>query len=160
MKYSDYYIASHDLDWFCIVNGFYIHVASAGGVIPSQINDKDKIRNIQHQVELLHDIYNDKEIEYNEVAINNVVGNKGAKGRSQYIESFASMARKGFASFDRTNVADPDDNRYHLVCKPIIMDKTPQVVDLYTVNTGDEFEITRELKSMDFIGTLNKIVDL
>lgn len=154
MKYSDGYIASHDLDWFCIVNGVYIHVASAGGAIPSQINDKDKIRDIQHQVELLPDVYSDQEIEYNEVAISNVVGNKGAKGRAQYIESFASMARKGFASFDRTNIEDPNDNRYHLVCKPIMMDRTPKDISLYSVNSFDRLEIKRDLNDFGLLGLL------
>ena len=40
------------------------------------------------------------------------------------------------------------------------MDRTPKVDNLYTVNTSAEFEIMRELTSVDIIGTLNKIVDL
>ena len=31
MKYSESYLTNHDIDWFGIVNGVYIHVASAGG---------------------------------------------------------------------------------------------------------------------------------
>ena len=33
MKYPESYLRSHDIDWFCVVNGVYIHVASAGGDI-------------------------------------------------------------------------------------------------------------------------------
>lgn len=133
MRYPDIYLFNHDIDWFCKVNGVYIHVASAGGLLPSQINDDDSLKNAQYQVELLPDIYSDEEIEYNEVAISNVLGND-AKSRAQYIELFTAMARKGFASFDRTNIADSLDNHYHLVCKPKNMDRTPANIELYTVD--------------------------
>lgn len=139
MMYSDTYLTNHDIDWFCIVNGVYIHVASAGGGIPSQINDDETLRDIQYQVALLEDIYTDEDIVYNDEAIGNVLGENGAKNREQYIESFKAMARKGFASFDRTNIADFSDNRYHLVCWPKGMERKPQGLNLFTYNNEREF---------------------
>ena len=154
MKYSDVYISNHDIDWFCIVNGTYIHVASAGGSLPSQINDDERLRQTQHQVGLLQDIYSDNEIEFNEEGITAAIGND-AKGRVQYVESFAAMARKGFASFDRSNIEDPSDNRYHLVCKPNNMDRTPEHVDLPVVNIDGRFPIRRGSDNIDIPELLN-----
>lgn len=127
MRYSDIYLINHDIDWFCIVNGVYIHVASAGGMIPSQVNDAERLRAIQHRVEMFGDIYTDEDIIYNEAAIDRVLsGNKDAKGREMYIESFTAMARKGFVSFDRTNIEDFKDNHYHMVCRPRKYDLWPK----------------------------------
>ena len=142
MRYTDAYLINHDIDWFCIVNGVYIHVASAGGQLPSQINDDERLKNAQYQVEQLPDIYSDEEIEYNEAAISNVLGND-AKSRAQYIESFTAMARKGFASFDRTNIANPLDNHYHLVCKPKNMDRKPENIELFTVSIDAYYAMWR-----------------
>lgn len=134
MRYPDTYLVNHDIDWFCVVDGVYIHVASAGGQLPSQINDDESLREAQYQVEQLPDLYSDEDIEYNENAINNVAGINGFKGRQQYLESFTAMARKGFASFDRTNIAKPSDNHYHLVCKPKNMDKKPGNLELLNID--------------------------
>lgn len=42
----------------------------------------------------------------------------GRQNSEYYLESFLSMARKGFVSLDRTNLTDPYDNTYHIVCMP------------------------------------------
>ena len=140
MKYPESYLSSHDIDWFCAVNDFYIHVASAGGDIPSQINDVESLKEAQFQVALLPDIYTDEEIEYNEAAIKNVLGPDGLKGREAYIESFTAMSRKGFISYDKTNVGDPTDNRYHRVCKPKDFKRKPQGIKEYIVNINTSFK--------------------
>ena len=118
MKYTDDYIFNHDIDWFCIVNGDYIHVASAGGYIPDFINDKETLRDIQHQVEMLPFIYREDEIVYNEQVLINVINPNENEARNHYIESFTIMARKGFVSYDKTNINNLSDSSYHLVCRP------------------------------------------
>lgn len=142
MKYSESYISSHDIDWFCMVNGVYLHIASAGGWIPDQINEKEKLRIIQHQVELLENIPDD-EIEYNDEAIERVVNDTfrlertierriartREEIREQYLASFIAMARKGFASFDKTDIENLEDGHYHLVCKPRNMTRKPEGLD-------------------------------
>lgn len=40
------------------------------------------------------------------------------KDRESYVVSFRDMARKRFVSMDRTNLLDPYDKRYHIVCMP------------------------------------------
>lgn len=142
MRYSDSYIANHDIDWFCTIGGLCVHVASAGGKIPDLINDDDQLRTIQHQVELLPDIYSDEDISYNEAAISRVIGQEnGPKARAQYLESFSAMARKGFISLDKKNIADPEDNHYHMVCWPSRMDRMPQGLDLPQYTLGDDNSI-------------------
>lgn len=154
MKYTEAYIMNHDIDWFCVVNGIYIHVASAGGMLPSQINDIDKLRDIQHQVQMLPDIYSEEEIEYNDFAIDNVVGENNFKARQLYVESFVAMARKGFASFDRTNISEFSNNLYHLVCWPKGFERKPQGIELFNPKIDDG----KKEEHVLFI-TLNELIE-
>lgn len=116
MIYDLNYMLNHDIDWFCIINGVYVHVASAGGIIPESMRDRDELRKLQHNVSIAPDIFVDEDIEYNEQFLNNHFPD--AKGREDYVRSFREMARKGFVSMDRTNWTNPDSNIYHVVCRP------------------------------------------
>lgn len=49
MKYEEAYIYSKDIDWFCIIGDVFCHVASAGGMIPDVINDREKLRGLQKE---------------------------------------------------------------------------------------------------------------
>ena len=119
MKYPDSYLLSHDIDWFCMFKGLPIHVASAGGIIPDEINDIDQLRRIQYQVEMLPFIFGEDEIVFNNDGISRVLGNGLESGWEDYIRSFAIMARKGFFSFDRINYNNPfDEEQFLLVCYP------------------------------------------
>lgn len=116
MIYDLNYMLNHDIDWFCIINGVYVHVASAGGIIPESMRDRDELRKLQHNVSVAPDIFADEDIEYNEQFLNNHFPE--AKERADYVRSFREMARKGFVSMDRTNWTNPDSNIYHVVCRP------------------------------------------
>lgn len=116
MKYDQNYMLTHDIDWFCIINGVYVHVASAGGILPEEMNDRDELRQLQHNVSVAQYIFSEDEIEYNENFLD--ARFVEAKDRAEYIKSFTDMARKGFVSLDRTNWLDPNDNTYHIVCRP------------------------------------------
>lgn len=135
MKYSNKYYESHDIDWFCVVNGVYIHVASAGGIIPNVVNDDERLRAIQHQVAVLPYICDEDVIAYNEQAIANIVNMNNAKAKSQYLASFKEMARKGFVSIDKTNIDDRTDNHYHIVCRPRNQNLKPKGIDVPSVST-------------------------
>ena len=69
MRYSSSYLFNHDIDWFCRVEGFYIHVAFAGRWLPRHINDDEYLRNVQHRVAMMPDVYNDEDIDYNYMSI-------------------------------------------------------------------------------------------
>lgn len=123
MKYSNNYMYSKDIDWFFSINNQFIHVASAGGLLPKQINDRDKLRGIQKKVFELPYIYSPNEISLNETFLFERFNNR--EGIDNYLISFVEMAMKGFISMDRTNLENLDDNRYHIVCMP----KRPEPIE-------------------------------
>lgn len=117
MKYDDAYIYSKDIDWFCIIGDVFCHVASAGGMIPDVINDREKLRDLQKRVFDSDFIFQEEDIVVNEVFLDQHFGDD-EEARIAYMLSFMSMSRKGFVSFDRTNVMDLNDQTYHIVCYP------------------------------------------
>lgn len=120
MKYDEAYIYSKDIDWFCIIGDVFCHVASAGGMIPDVINDREKLRGLQKRVFDSDFIFDEDDIVVNESFLNQHFGND-EETRTAYLHCFMSMARKGFVSFDRTNVIDLNDQTYHIVCYPTIL---------------------------------------
>ncbi len=117
MKYDDAYIYSKDIDWFCIIGDVFCHVASAGGMIPDVINDREKLRDLQKRVFDSDFIFQEEDIVVNEVFLDQHFGDD-EEARIAYMLSFMSMSRKGFVSFDRTNVMDLNDQTYHIVSYP------------------------------------------
>lgn len=116
MKYDLNYMINHDIDWFCIINGLYVHVASAGGLLPENMRDRDELRLLQHNVSKAPYLFSENEIVYNEGFLNSHFPD--GKAREDYVRSFRDMARKGFVSMDRTNWTNPESNEYHVVCLP------------------------------------------
>lgn len=117
MKYDDVYLYSRDIDWFCIIGGVFCHVASAGGLLPDVVNDKEKLRDIQKRVFDMDYIFRNDEIYINREYLYQRFGNN-LESREAYLSSFIQMSRKGFVSLDRTNVMDITDQTYHVVCFP------------------------------------------
>lgn len=140
MKYTNEYLLSHDIDWFFFINKKYIHVASAGGIIPEQINDIDKLRNIQRKVFELPSIFEEGEIILNEAFLDNRFNNKiyGEHQRSNYLRSFMDMSRKGFISLDRTNLNNWEDNTYHIVCMPPKHNSLEELQEIFKVELLEE----------------------
>ena len=132
MKYDEAYIHSKDIDWFCIIGDVFCHVASAGGMIPDVINDREKLRGLQKRVFDSDFIFDEDDIVVNESFLNQHFGND-EEARTAYLHCFMSMARKGFVSFDRTNVIDLNDQTYHIVCYPKNPIKLPEFHDLCKV---------------------------
>lgn len=121
MQYSESYMLSKDIDWFFKVNKRYVHVASAGGLLPTLINNKEKLRMIQYMIFNLPYIYSEKEIIINHDFILQTLSqqeNDEEQSYDQYLESFIHFARKGFISMDRSYINDPLNNLYHVVCAP------------------------------------------
>lgn len=50
------------------------------------------------------------------------------------------MARKGFVSIDGTNIVDPEDNLYHMVCKPKDSERRPEGLNLPVISTEMDIE--------------------
>ncbi len=117
MNYDENYMLTHDIDFFFIINGIYVHAASAGGILPIELRDRESLRKLQHNVAVAGYVYNEEDLEYNKAFLQQKFSDN-PKGLISYIASFTDMARKGFTSFDRTNWQNPDDNHYHIVCRP------------------------------------------
>jgi len=115
----------HDVDWFCVINGTPIHVASAGDKLPKCV---DSVRhNVKNQIIARNhsDINDVNELTINESYINDLLNSVNlnenqslSEIRERYLETFINMAKKGFVSFDKMIPNDRNDHRYIWIVKP------------------------------------------
>ena len=141
MDYSEDYMLTRDIDWFCIVNGIYVHLASAGGILPMSFRNRDTLRTLQHNVAMAPYLFEEEDVVENEEFLNQRFADN-PKGRESYVVSFREMARKGFVSMDRTNLTDPYDNRYHIVCMPRNLDeRSLQELDVPVISYDERPEL-------------------
>lgn len=132
---------TRDIDWFCIVNGIYVHLASAGGILPMSFRNRDTLRTLQHNVAMAPYLFEEEDVVENEEFLNQRFADN-PKGRESYVVSFREMARKGFVSMDRTNLTDPYDNRYHIVCMPRNLDeRSLQELDVPVISNDERPEL-------------------
>lgn len=135
MAYSDIEIYTRDIDWFIqdsqLIN---IHAASAGRNIPDII-----IQNNILNEDLLNQFLNLPK-KYEKIETNPNLQNMGIENTKEYLSDFIDMAQKGFYSFDKTNINNPDDDRYHLVAYPVNYDYSDEIF------FPNEFMITTNLK--------------
>lgn len=104
MKYLDVYMSAKNIDWVCKING-YFHVASAGGILSKQINDRAKRRTIQNKHLIYHPFL--KKTQF--LLMRCLLEKDFTMIKKHYdpiLSSFINMSRKGFISMDRTNVFD------------------------------------------------------
>lgn len=69
MRYSESYLATRDVDWFCLSHNEWIMGSSATGIIPDSANDSMNLKIIQCIAFNLPDLYNDENLVYNEPLI-------------------------------------------------------------------------------------------
>lgn len=132
---------TRDIDWFCIVNGIYVHLASAGGILPMSFRDRDTLRTLQHNVAMAPYLFEEEDVVDNEAFLNQRFADN-RKGRESYVVSFREMARKGFVSMDRTNLQNPYDNRYHIVCMPRNLDeRSLQELEIPVISNDERPEL-------------------
>lgn len=138
------YVRTHDLDWFFIISGKPIHVASVGGDLPKGIKSLKLLREWQKKVENItsrvkvelnrafiaqqviqkdYNYFNDKDFDPDIILQeNDFIKELDYYGLSvqekMYYNSFVSMAIRGFYSFDR-NLHDEKHETYHIVAKAI-----------------------------------------
>lgn len=118
-NYRDY-----DLDWFAKINGKYIHVATAGGEVPTAIQGRFKQYSEVLQVVAEIPQRFTPNIDGRKILRHlNLREGENPQGYEAYVAVFKGMAMKGFYSFDKQNITDPDDNHYILVAEP---DEGPQ----------------------------------
>ena len=143
MKIRKDFFATRDIDWFCLVNGVPLHAASAGGVIlPDLVNDTQKLRDSQYIAYNLPDTYENVFINSNLIRRKLLAGDELKNHNEEdntyveydgpifeelsmedriaiYASSFVSMSKKGFFSFDRSDLNDPESTTYDLISFPV-----------------------------------------
>ncbi len=138
-------ILNSDLDLFCLINNHPVHIASAGGYVPSMIMVEGYILNytkilkalakrwpVEDEIitnpELRYIIKYDENRENIHLILNTLFHNQTRELSDEelynfyeekiYAHSFIEMARLGFLSYDKTNLGLPEDDAFHLVARP------------------------------------------
>lgn len=98
---DEIYQVTHDIDWFCVVDGCPIHVASNGLPIPRFIKNLQELAEWQGYVAMLPErmpgeVWDSPQLED---TIRKGYENF-EEGREKYVETFRKFASKGFYSFD------------------------------------------------------------
>jgi hypothetical protein len=93
-----------------------IHLVTAGGLSEKyksiSIEEHDLLTNYLLSLPHLCDVSI-----HPELFTTHTFANEVAKDR--YVESFVSWARRGFYSFDKTDISNPEDKKFHLVAVPL-----------------------------------------
>lgn len=112
MKYRIDYQLTHDIDWFAVVCGIPIHVASNGNILPNEVDSKIN-RQIQKRLAEIHldtcDVSVGQEV-------TNVLGKSG--DLDFYLETFVEYASMGFVSIDSHKVLN---ERGSIDFRPVIV---------------------------------------
>ncbi len=174
MSYSVIEEECKDIDWFCIIDKYPIHVASAGGILPEIIKKEKKINQKNRKIiknaseycdyklnpklkNIISKYINPKD-ESHILAVLEALNLKSNKPIDTYIEkvyahSFIEFAKKGFYSFDKSNINDPNDGKYHLVASPSKLITNEIISELPNIQT-DDFNLQNE--SFDLIAFINR----
>ena len=103
--------------------------------------DRDTLRTLQHNVAMAPYLFEEEDVVDNEAFLNQRFADN-RKGRESYVVSFREMARKGFVSMDRTNLQNPYDNRYHIVCMPRNLDeRSLQELEIPVISNDERPEL-------------------
>lgn len=106
-----------DFDWFfCDINGFIGHVASAGGRLPNSIANNEEV--IQITFDYFFNITTKSEFVLIETNIQNRYGDIEINNTNQFFKDFVNMSKKGLFSFDKLKLNDFDSEEYILIAKP------------------------------------------
>lgn len=113
---------SHDIDWFARIGHTYIHALSFGGLLPVEVNNRERNfvilrhayrRTYNSQIKMVvNDAYIERRIRP-QAKGNDAIDFERRKER--YLRHFIDMAKRGFWSFDRDLY---DEKKYHLIAKP------------------------------------------
>lgn len=125
MAYSIIEQATKDLDIFFKDKFKLIHIASAGGNIPNQLADNDYLNeDFASTITILEESY-EFEVNPNLTELLNL----NDTGLDLYLIDFVFMAKRGFYSYDKTNLGDFSNPMFHLAARPIMPDNTEAIIN-------------------------------
>ncbi|WP_433811575.1 hypothetical protein [Flavobacterium johnsoniae] len=111
----------YDHDLFIFLPELRIHIATGGANLPRYIFDLTKNNHLIYNHFQQADVYN-FEIERNRKLEEIVFTPERILNESfdseTYLRTFDNFAKQGFYSFDKTNISDPKDKKFHLVSFP------------------------------------------
>ncbi|MDV7699182.1 hypothetical protein N6B72_19865 [Chryseobacterium soli] len=103
-----------DIDWF-FTDGKYIEFTASGeGKLPESV-----ARSSENNEKLVSYFRNLSEVIVNPKLNDLLIGIFGTGADERYLNDFVSMTKKGFYSFDKTNLNNFLDYDYHLVTSPM-----------------------------------------
>lgn len=147
--------SSFDLDLFFSVSFFKVHLASAGGLVPDKIffdsshhDFRKRINNIENKYEFEYRLNPELDKIIQSKFISQGIDEKSFN-RESYLRDFVHYAKKGIFSFDRTNISNPSDLRFHLVAYPVIDDSYKeyffQFLNKYSLRNKKNFTPWRKI---------------
>jgi len=158
MARSKVFLRTRDVDWALDIGGRYIHVASAGGDLPTIV--EDRLFDIWRELKDAPIVCLERDVILNEQYLKEKFANvadegpiAGALREEWYVHSFKAMAMRGFYSFDRDIRSPFDDSVYHLVAKPGNMSQAVHY-NLPVVNLRIEVE---QLDGRDIVRLINEV---
>ncbi|MGC4041895.1 MAG: hypothetical protein QM710_14220 [Flavobacterium sp.] len=111
----------YDLDLFIFLPEIRIHIATGGAKIPQDLLNLTK-NNLSIYNHFNQEKYFNTQIEFNPRLEEIVYANEREKNpefnSDIYLESFSKFARQGFYSFDKTNISNAANKKFHLVSYP------------------------------------------
>lgn len=117
MRISNAHMRTHDIDWFCCLEGQYLcHFASNGSILPEFVADYDVLRSIQQLVAALPAFFSEEEVLIDEGYKRELQELEGYD-EQRYFKSFKLFASKGFYSFDY-DYLHSEEGRYRYVTGP------------------------------------------
>lgn len=171
----------NDIDWFCILDGTPIHVASAGDLLPDMYADYKSVAFMKSILKSiltlplvfcykLNDNYLDNHVlnegyEYlgehdNPIGQDmdddwlNIMTHNEPLPKKLYSTSFVEMARRGFYSFDKT---ENKEGEYHLVAYPLNGTIDVQSIDVpYVENANLDFTNPYSLVNIRLVELINQ----
>ncbi|SHG04809.1 hypothetical protein SAMN05444405_12151 [Bacteroides luti] len=191
MAYSENELLNKDMDWFVKISPYYIHAASAGGMVPTVIYENDKKNKLLTQTikrlpflfkeeeiginpflrQILHLEEQQKELSFILDSCNISYENNPIDTyiKRIYCYSFIKFARKGFFSFDKTNINNFEDAKYHLVawpckttdlelsmptCSPL---KELDIIKIYRETNKEIEPLKREKYTIELVNLVNNL---
>jgi len=162
MPYSIEDQINNDFDILLYDGVKLIHIATAGGLLPSKLNESDvdfkqQIREVYRYRRIFRFRQNDELVRDNTTGLEN------------YFPFFDYMSKRGFYSYDKVYIDNIEDQTYQLICKPeynrdinlttINKEITPHNKEKYTlisrinlIETAKEFpEDFKEFNILNFI---------
>ncbi|WP_199155461.1 hypothetical protein [Chromobacterium sp. ASV23] len=133
-----------------------IHIATAGGVVSKDVYEnpvhfqiRKKVKNLPSEMKMewklnpyLDEIFAEKKKFNNE---------EYAFDEESYKHDFIEYAKCGFFSFDRTNLNDPSDSKYHLVAYPVFNENYNELARIIFNDEIGNFNYTMVNKYLDEI---------